>query len=116
MTTTPWGASDYQERIAPGIIFYGTPSHGGYHLSPTLQARMPECLRIESGWYEEDCDWARVPVAFPSSFPPEVLPQARETLKNWAPRAYESFYGVTLGPGESYMLDHHPDGFGRGLR
>lgn len=59
-TKTPWGISDYTTKIAPGIISYSTPSHGGIHLSPTRLKEMPEVLRLESGWYEEDCDWCLV--------------------------------------------------------
>lgn len=113
---TPWGTSDSHETIAPGIVFYSTPSHGGYHVSPALNRTMPESLRIDGGWYEEDCDWARVPLAFPGHFQPETLEEARACLRAWCPRAYERFYGVTLKPGESYMLDRHPDGFRRGLQ
>lgn len=113
---TPWGYSDSQEQIQPGIIFYSTPSHGGYHVSAALNRTMPDSLRLDGGWYEEDCDWARVVVAFPLHFPPETVEEAKATLRAWCPRAYERFYGVTLNPGESYMLDHHPDGFGRGLQ
>ncbi len=110
---TPWGESDGAERVARGITFYSTPSHGGYYLAPTVNERMPEALRLEGGWYEEDCDWARVVLAFPEYFKIEEQTQAYESLKNWCPRAFERFFHVTLGPGESFMLDTHPD---RGLR
>src|SRR3990167_6057716 len=35
---TPWGIADHRERIADGIDFYSTPSHGGYFLSPERNA------------------------------------------------------------------------------
>lgn len=113
---TPWGTSDSAEQVAPGIVFYTTPSHGGYHVSSTVNRTMPDSLRLDDGWYEEDCDWARVALAFPSHFPPKAVEEACAALRAWCPRAYERFYGVQLQPGESYMLDRHPDGFGRGLR
>jgi hypothetical protein len=74
---TPWGLSDDAGTvIAPGIIAYTTPSHGGYHLSAERLAAMPAALRAlrpfsgSTGWYEEDCDWAIVVLAFPEHFQP----------------------------------------------
>ena len=113
-TSTPWGMSDYQKNYAHGIIWYGTPSHGGFHVSPSVNARIPDYMRCNDGWYEEDCDWCIVATIFPAIFashetPEEVqrtLGHARDTLRNWHPAAYERYYGVTLNPGESYVKDH----------
>ncbi len=101
-TWTPWGQADYTKQIARGIVSYSTPGHGGIHVSPTKQAKMPEALRIESGWYEEDCDWALVALAFPEYFIAEYS-QALDTVKNWHPDRYEKWSGVTLKPEESYI-------------
>ena len=107
MTYTPWGNADGAEHIARGIMFYSTPSHGGYHLSPARNLQVPDALRLPGGWYEEDCDWARVVLAFPQYFPDAVKQaEARQCLRAWVPSAYERFYGVTLQPGESYAKDH----------
>lgn len=64
---TPWGVSDHQETLAPGIISYGTPSHGGIWLSSERQAQLPKGTRgwprgidnflHDLRWWEEDCDW-----------------------------------------------------------
>lgn len=62
---TPWGASDYQEKLAEGMWWVGTPGHGGLmigkaearrKLTPEAQA----CGRPFGNWlcYEEDCDYA----------------------------------------------------------
>ena len=50
---------------APGIIFYGTPSHGGYWLSPErrLQLNWNQNWLSSAEWWGEDCDWA-IPYLF----------------------------------------------------
>lgn len=70
---TPWGRADFEERIAPGITFYGTPSHGGVLLSEARYEELPPAFRgTEFGgntrWFEEDCDLVKVIVAFPQFF------------------------------------------------
>lgn len=80
--STPWGLSDSQTIVAPGIVFYSTPSHGGYGLSPERNAEVlakfpgfvPFCGH--AGWYEEDCDWAAVALTFPDLFPTEAARHA----------------------------------------
>ena len=73
---TPWGASDYREQTpVPGVTFYGTPSHGGYHVTGPALDRIPAQFRESKytpgypGWFEEDCDWAIVAVFIPEAFP-----------------------------------------------
>ena len=104
-TSTPWGTAQDKIKYAPGIISYSTASHGGFHLSKTRQAKMPEVLRNPGGWYEEDCEWCKVVIAFSQYFKPQELLQAYETLKNWSYEAYEKFTGLILKPGESYNKD-----------
>lgn len=70
---TPWGPSQNQKQIAEGIVSYSTASHGGFGLSQVRLAEMPPDLRAfqpwaGEGWYEEDCDWAVVCLAFPQFF------------------------------------------------
>lgn len=98
-TSTPWGLSDSSKKYAPGIIYYSTPSHGGFKLSKKKLANMPKPLQALSfpspGWFEEDAAWAAVAVAYPKFFGDEVK-QARETLKRWYPQVYnEIFNGIT---------------------
>lgn len=67
---TPWGLSDDAgTEEAPGIVWFTTPGHGGYRLSPARQERVkqlfPEFDTFAGGpWYEEDQDWAVVALAF----------------------------------------------------
>ena len=101
-TSTPWGAAQYSKKYARGIIFYSTAGHGGFHLSPTVNSKVPEALRIEDGWYEEDCDWALVFVSFPEIFKKEYA-NAIQAVRDWHPDRYEKHFGVELRPDESYM-------------
>lgn len=71
-TSTPWGRANHTDEIAPGIWLIRTPDHGGIWLSAERLAAMPESLRVSTWaglpWFEEDCDAARVAVAFPRDF------------------------------------------------
>ena len=104
MAYTPWGQSDYSRKIACGIISYSTPRHGGIHVSPDRLKTMPDYLRNDSGWYEEDCEWCKVAIAFPEYFQKEIE-SAKETLKHWLPDEYERHFNVKLQPGESHTRD-----------
>lgn len=108
---TPWGLAQEQEKKADGIVSYSTASHGGYCLSAKRQAEMPEYLRLgnegETGWYEEDCDWCRVAVAFPQFFSQKEQSDALDTLRHWIPEAYERHVGEILLPGQSRKKDEH---------
>lgn len=61
-TPTQWGEVDYVTKLAPGIVFATTPSHGGIWLSPAREQQIPEQIRTiarsysATQWYEEDCD------------------------------------------------------------
>lgn len=64
---TPWGMSDYEREIIPGVTFYGTPSHGGIHVTGSPYAYMTAEAREfaikwtnDPHWYEEDCATAYV--------------------------------------------------------
>ncbi len=90
---TPWGPVQLVREIAPGIIRYDTASHGGYRLSPERVAAMPKALRefcpwAGPGWYEEDCDWSLVAVAFPQFFPPAAVTAAHDSLRHYRPELH----------------------------
>lgn len=93
---TPWGHSDHVDRIADGITRVGTPSHGGFYLSAQRLATMPERLLRDpfhapdqsAGWFEEDCEWARVALAFPDCFPAEDVALAERILKRYHPACF----------------------------
>lgn len=55
---SPWGPVLEREDVMPGVIFVTTNRHGGYHLGPELNARIPADVRQENGWYERDIQGA----------------------------------------------------------
>ncbi len=67
---TPWGRAQRVEEFAPGIVWCSTASHGGFWLSDERCEKMPEPYRSAErwagrNWFEEDCDWCLVYLAFP---------------------------------------------------
>jgi len=119
-THTPWGASQTADQIAPGITRYTTASHGGIKLSNKRRASMPAILRdIEPfagpGWYEEDCDWAIVVLAFPEYFDGfaiwEAVKMSRSLCIRWRDDAVGHFTlppqgRATLAKSEEWERDH----------
>jgi hypothetical protein len=112
-TSTPWGVAQQSQRIAVGIVQYSTAGHGGIHLTAkrvsqmhhSIQCHIKASLSSSGGaWFEEDCEWALVALAFPEHFPGEEI-SAENTVRNWFPDVWESFYGKTLQPGQSYVRD-----------
>jgi len=83
---TPWGIADSRTSYAPGIVFYSTPSHGGFQLSAEKLAQLVAVHgQVETfcglpHWFEEDCDWAYVATSFPDIFTADELAQAQATL------------------------------------
>jgi hypothetical protein len=104
MTETPWGPSQTQKTYAPGIISYSTAGHGGFHLDPEQNLKIDSRWRNEDGWYEEDCEWAKVAFTFPEAFRPSDVLAAKETLKNDYPHGYGQISGIPVNLGESSTL------------
>lgn len=102
--SSPWGSVQHSTVLADGIVRVSTSSHGGIWLSRERQARMPLALKMDTNWYEEDCDWACVAVAYPEAFQRDYE-IAVETLKHWKWTMYELHFGITLQPGESNCKD-----------
>lgn len=112
-TSTPWGISDASEKVAFGIMYYVTPGHGGYHLSQGRLKQMPRELLvsdnpyfqrlIENGWFEEDCEWARVALAFPQFFSADVVEHAHELGRLYFPSAYSVWLQVVVGSADPKM-------------
>ena len=85
---TPWGVPDSVRCIAAGIWWVSTPSHGGYWLSPDRLAAMPEPFKVLKTfgsvgpqWFEEDCDWAIVALAFPAEMAVEPAERNAEMFR-----------------------------------
>lgn len=103
-TTTPWGPSQHSEKLAPGIMRYSTAGHGGVRVCKTRNAQVHPAWRIESGWYEEDLDWAIVAYYFPDAFPTVDGNRVKAMLKSWYPHQYMAATGETVTPEESFKL------------
>lgn len=102
---TPWGCADRSKLYAEGIVEHETPEHGGFHLDAVRNAMVDPAWRNDDGWYEENCEWARVAFAFPGLFTDFERRCADETLRHREPDAYERVNGVVLQPGESNVTD-----------
>jgi hypothetical protein len=88
---TPWGMADCvvtlgevtENGCSYAILSVSTPSHGGIYVPPALLHHIPEHHRAyakkwsrSESWYEEDCAWAAVALAFPQLFPAAAVQQA----------------------------------------
>jgi hypothetical protein len=109
---TPWGRADNVYKLGVGIYFASTSSHGGMHLSPDWNAKIPSYMRNRMGWYEEDCSAAIPPFvlgesAFTDEYSKKMITSgnAAETVKAWYPDEWERFTGKTLQPGECRKRD-----------
>lgn len=84
--STPWGLSQWRTDYGPGVSFYTTASHGGFHLDAErlreLTAKLGTVKTFcgQPAWFEEDCDWAYVALAFPELFTAEDHKRATATL------------------------------------
>lgn len=102
---TPWGPSQVATRYAEGIICYDTASHGGFHLDEIRNALLHPALRWDDGWYEEDCDWARVAAGYPDLFTDREREAAERTLRDYEPDIGEALYDRRLERSESRTRD-----------
>lgn len=76
---TPWGPSQHSHEFAPGIVFYSTASHGGYHLSTERWkdfTAIPQFANWPSPWLEEDCDASLVYLRWPEMATDEQIHDA----------------------------------------
>ncbi len=109
-TNTPWGSSQQVIKVAIGIRDYSTASHGGFHLSPSKNSKIPAYMRNNDGWYEEDCAWCIPAMIFQTEFMSYLecdnIERIVQTFKEWYPQMFEQFFNTTLSRGESYMKDH----------
>lgn len=91
---TPWGRAQHIERLGDqGILSVSTAGHGGIFVPDALLPRIPEKQRAwaahwsgSANWYEEDCCWAAVAVAFPELFPADHVSGAQRTLDGFRDR------------------------------
>lgn len=69
---SPWGHIQTEEWLIPGVQTITTAGHGGFKVTERKLEDMPEylaeCAFPEPGYFEEDCNWALVVLAFWSEF------------------------------------------------
>ena len=72
---SPWGVVIQREPVLPGVVYLTTNRHGGYHLAPRVNERIPVSVRRADGYYEEDVEAALCAyfVPFPEANPADVL-------------------------------------------
>lgn len=95
---TPWGIYSEKNIVAPGIIWYETPSHGGYWLSPERQVQMEKIAGTTQEWFEEDCEAAKVEAVFKEFFDQKsaaarlrnTFPELMKRLFNLSPEEYDA--------------------------
>lgn len=84
---SPWGEIQTVTGIAPGIYSVTTASHGGLWVSDERMAMMPDALKCnvygEGQWFEEDCEWALVVLAFPTEFTNDKWLIAAQTIGSY---------------------------------
>lgn len=108
---TIWGTPDTRGQRLPGIWHVTTPSHGGFVLSEQRQAAMPDSLRLDSPFYEEDVNWALVVLAFEPEFAGAGDPLfdieanlAHQIARNWCPDRYTAFTGKPVEVHDSHVM------------
>lgn len=92
---TPWDVAQTARDVGQGVLCVTTAGHGGYYVPDELLSRIPEACQLwaakwsgSRNWYEEDCCWAAVAVAFPELFPDhpsDCLELARKLVMNYCP-------------------------------
>ncbi|MDP9766167.1 DUF7007 domain-containing protein [Deinococcus enclensis] len=55
---SPWGRVLKRYRVMPGVTYVTTERHGGYHLTPEINSRIPAEVRQVDGFYEQDVQGA----------------------------------------------------------
>lgn len=92
---SPWGKPDNQISLSVGhgaeILFVSTPSHGGYYVPQEHLWKIPTNQRLwaakwsgSENWYEEDCCWAVVAIAFPTLFDDNARVLAQDLVRRYA--------------------------------
>lgn len=88
---TPWGQADQTKHLGGGLVSVQTPSHGGIFVPVDVYRNMPEPLKCNvyggGTWFEEDCEWALVALAFPQFFDARSLYYAVQTVAAYADKA-----------------------------
>jgi hypothetical protein len=103
---TPWGLSHSATDVAGdgSVVWYTTPGHGGFKLDAAANSKVPAALRLKDGWYEEDCEAARVIVSFPELFSADRCSAAVEALREYAPDSFTAWSGHQVSSAQSVVV------------
>lgn len=87
-TWTPWGQPQYCEANIrnDGLVSISTASHGGLYLAPSLWDAFCALMSYRprhDQFFEEDCEWAAVALAFPALFTDADIYNAVRTAECW---------------------------------
>lgn len=84
---TPWEESQQSRHLGRGIYSVSCAGHGGIFVPTSLLESIPIEGRNDAArwsgsenWYEEDCCWAWVAIAFPALFVTQHVDDAKATL------------------------------------
>jgi len=109
LRSTPWGNADQITHHGPDIAFVSTPSHGGFVIEQAKLEQMPEPYRsfktfAGPGYYEEDCDQALIPCAFPERFTAAQVKDAAAAIVGYQ-RINPDYYGVAITAAAQALLE-----------
>ena len=104
-----WGQVQDVDEMAPGIVAASCSGHGGIKLSAQRNKMIPEALRNDDGWYEEDCEASIVVAFFPEVFDRDgdwqkEMDDAIATIKNYFPDKWAEATGEEVTLEESSAL------------
>ena len=96
---SPWGTVQHVEETGDkDVVFVSTASHGGYRVLKASNDLIPEAFRSQTGWYEEDCDYAVVDFFIPivHGGDAEKFKIARKSLQYWHKATWETYFDIKL--------------------
>lgn len=87
LSNSPWGRVQRRTTIAKGIVWMTTAGHGGFRLSrdrwEAMPAHLKACSFTSDEFFEEDCAYCAVVLAFPAHFNDEQVKSASATYARW---------------------------------
>lgn len=105
---TPWGNPDGIRAMGRGVLLVSTASHGGIFVPDDLLHAMPAALKCNfyggGNWFEEDCEWALVCLAYPELFAAASWPCAAQTIQTYN-------YGGTYHSAAQWLASSAGDSF-----
>jgi hypothetical protein len=102
--STPWGkAQAVTPTPHPEIYFVSTAGHGGVKVTGKALQDLRRRNAAKSCWFEEDCAWSVVALAFPEAFP-GAYDNALRTAKDLYPDLVRDAFCIKVKLEESREL------------